>query len=81
MHRHQDSCNVVNHQGQRTTERGCFYIARCRAFARHLLCRALENKKGREERNGRGIGEKRGGEREKRRRRKLKKKKPQTNKL
>ena len=24
MHRHQGSCNVVNHQGQSTTERGCF---------------------------------------------------------
>ena len=23
MHRHQGSCNVVNHQGQSTTERGC----------------------------------------------------------
>ena len=24
MHRHQGSCNVVNRQGQSTTERGCF---------------------------------------------------------
>ena len=79
MHRHQDSCNVVNHQGQRTTERGYLYIARCRAFARHPLCRVLENKKGIEERNGRGVGrEEREREREKKKK-KAKKKHKQIN--
>ena len=40
------------------------FLARRRAFARHPLCRVLEKKKGREERNGREVAEKREGERE-----------------
>ena len=53
------------------------FLARRRAFARHPLCRVLEEKKGREERNGREVVEKR--EREKKK--KKKEKKTQTNKL
>ena len=42
------------------------FVARRRAFARHPLCGVLKKKKGREERNGREVAEKR--EREKRER-------------
>ena len=47
------------------------FLARGRAFARHPLCRVLEEKKGREERNGREVVEKR--EREKKKKKKEKK--------
>ena len=45
------------------------FLARRRAFARHPLCRVLEKKKGREERNGREVAKKREREKRKRRRR------------
>ena len=48
------------------------FLARRRAFARHPLCRVLEKKKGREERNGREVAKKR--EREKKEKKKKKKK-------
>ena len=48
------------------------FLARRRAFARHPLCRVLEKKKGREERNGREVAKKRERERRKRRRRRRK---------
>ena len=54
------------------------FLARCRAFARHPLCRVLEKKKGREERNGREVVEKR--EREKKKEKKNKTKKTHTHK-
>ena len=41
------------------------FLARRRAFARHPLCRVLEKKKGREERNGREVVEKREREKKK----------------
>ena len=47
------------------------FLARRRAFARHPLCRVLEKKKGREERNGREVAKKR--EREKKEKKKKKK--------
>ena len=50
------------------------FQARRRAFARHPLCRVLEKKKGREERNGREVAEKREREREKKKKKKKKKK-------
>ena len=53
-------------------------LARRRAFARYPLCRVLEKKKGREERNGRKVAEKREGEK---RRRRKKEKTKQTNKI
>ena len=46
------------------------FQARRRAFARHPLCRVVEKKKGREERNGREVAEKRERERERERERK-----------
>ena len=46
------------------------FLARRRAFARHPLCRVLEKKKGREERNGREVAKKR--EREKKEKKKKK---------
>ena len=54
------------------------FLARCRAFARHPLCRFLEKKKGREERNGREVVEKR--EREKKKEKKKTKQKKHTHK-
>ena len=45
------------------------FLARRRAFARHPLCRVLEKKKGREERNGREVAKKRESEKRRRRRR------------
>ena len=54
------------------------FLARRRAFARHPLCRVVEKKKGREERNGRKVAEKREGEK---RRRRKKEKTKQTNKI
>ena len=54
------------------------FLARRRAFARHPLCRVLEEKKGREERNGREVVEKR--EREKKKKKKKKNKTKQQKK-
>ena len=45
------------------------FLARRRAFARHPLCRVLEKKKGREERNDGEVAKKREREKRKRRRR------------
>ena len=49
------------------------FQARRRAFARHPLCRVVEKKKGREERNGREVAEKREREREREKKKKKKK--------
>ena len=54
------------------------FLARCRAFARHPLCRVLEKKKGREERDGREVAEKREREKKKKKKKKKKGKKTKT---
>ena len=55
------------------------FLARRRAFARHPLCRVLDEKKGREERNGWEGVKKREREREMKKKKRKKKKKKKNN--
>ena len=57
MHRRQGSCNVVNHQGQSTTERGCFQPGT--EPLPDILCVESLRRKKEEERNGGKVAEKR----------------------
>ena len=55
------------------------FLARRRAFARHPLCRVLDEKKGREERNGwEGVKKREERENKKKKRKQKKKKKNNT---